>query len=205
MEKKQNNEHDDQSNALSRRDFLRTVGAGTLEVAVLGAVAPEALANPKPSGELVPLALTVNGTKRELEVEPRWTLLYVLRERLALTGAKAGCERGECGSCTVLIDGKARYACMTLALEAEGHDVTTVEGLMIGEKLGSVQEAFVQEDGFQCEFCTPGQVVAAEGLLRQKPHPTVEEIRTGMSGNLCRCGAYDHIVKSVQRAAETHK
>ena len=205
MEKKRTNEHDDQSNALSRRDFLRTVGAGTIEVAVLGAVAPEAVASPKPSGELVTLALTVNGGKRELEVEPRWTLLYVLRDKLGLTGSKPGCERGECGACTVLIDGKARYACMTLALEAEGHEVTTVEGLMIGEQLGAVQEAFVQEDGFQCGFCTPGQVMAAEGLLRQKPHPTVEEIRTGMSGNLCRCGAYDHIVKSVQQAAQTRK
>ena len=205
MEKDRTGATDDQSNAITRRDFLRTVGAGTIEIAVLGAAAPDTKSAPKPASEFVPLSLTVNGSKKELEVEPRWTLLYVLRDKLGLTGAKAGCERGECGSCTVLIDGTARYACMTLALEADGHEITTVEGLMRGEQLGPVQEAFVQEDGFQCGFCTPGQIMAAEGLLRKNPHPTVDEIRTGMSGNLCRCGAYDHIVKSVQRAAQARK
>lgn len=205
MEKDRTGATDDQSNAITRRDFLRTVGAGTIEIAVLGAAAPDTKSAPKLASEFVPLSLTVNGSKKELEVEPRWTLLYVLRDKLGLTGAKAGCERGECGSCTVLIDGTARYACMTLALEADGHEITTVEGLMRGEQLGPVQEAFVQEDGFQCGFCTPGQIMAAEGLLRKNPHPTVDEIRTGMSGNLCRCGAYDHIVKSVQRAAQARK
>ena len=205
MEKDRTGATDDQSNAITRRDFLRTVGAGTIEIAVLGAAAPDTKSAPKLASEFVPLSLTVNGSKKELEVEPRWTLLYVLRDKLGLTGAKAGCERGECGSCTVLIDGTARYACMTLALEADGHEITTVEGLMRGEQLGPVQEAFVQEDGFQCGFCTPGQIMAAEGLLRKNPHPTVDEIRTGMSGNLCRCGAYDHIVKSVQRAAQGRK
>ena len=105
-------------------------------------------------------------------VEARWSLLYVLRDRLGLTGTKVGCERGECGACTVLIDGKARYACMTLAVEADGHEITTVEGLMKGEELGTTQQAFAEEDAFQCGYCTPGQVMAAESLLRANPSPT---------------------------------
>ena len=138
-------------------------------------------------------------------MEPRWTLLFVLRERLGITGTKAGCERGECGSCTVLIDDKPRYACLTLALEVEGAEITTVEGLLEGEQLGSVQQAFVDHDAFQCGYCTPGQVVAAEGLLRANPSPTEQEIRVGMSGNLCRCGAYQHIVNAVSDLGDAGK
>jgi xanthine dehydrogenase YagT iron-sulfur-binding subunit len=122
-----------------------------------------------------------------------------------MTGTKPGCERGECGACTVLIDGNPRYACLTLALEAAGHEITTVEGLMNGEQLGPVQKAFVEDDAMQCGYCTPGQVMAAEGLLRANPNPSLEEIRLGMSGNLCRCGAYDHIFKAVQRAAQARR
>ena len=151
------------------------------------------------------VTLVVNGRTHRLPVEPRWNLLYVLREQLGFTGAKPGCERGECGACTVLIDGRARYACMTLAVEAEGHSITTVEGLMRGEQLGPVQQAFVAEDGLQCGYCTSGQIVAAEALLREKSDPTTEEIRAGMSGNLCRCGAYKHIISAVHRAADTEK
>ena len=116
-------------------------------------------------------------------------------------GTKPGCERGECGACTVLIDGVPRYACMTLAVEAEGKEVTSVEGLMRGDELGPVQQAFLEEDAFQCGYCTPGQIMAAEGLLRSRPKPSREEIRRAMSGNLCRCGAYEHIFKAVERAA----
>jgi len=150
------------------------------------------------------VSLTINGQLHRLLVEPRWTLLFVLRERLGITGTKAGCERGECGSCTVLIDDKPRYACLTLALEAEGTEITTVEGLLDDEELGDVQQAFADHDAFQCGYCTPGQVMAAEGLLRSNPSPTATEIRVGMSGNLCRCGAYQHIVRAVGTAAE-HK
>jgi xanthine dehydrogenase YagT iron-sulfur-binding subunit len=139
-----------------------------------------------------------------LRVEPRQTLLEVLRDSLGLTGTKPGCERGECGACTVLIDGVPRYSCLTLAVEAEGHSITTIEGLN-GEKLSAVQQGFVEQDGMQCGYCTPGQVMAAEGLLRRNPDPSLDEIRMGMSGNLCRCGAYDHIFKSVRRAAELRK
>jgi xanthine dehydrogenase YagT iron-sulfur-binding subunit len=185
----------------SRRDFLRTVGVGSLEVAVLTGSPPSVRPQPKEPGKTVPLALTVNGQEHALQVEPRWTLLYVLRDKLDLTGTKPGCERGECGACTVLVDDEPRYSCMTLALEVAGRHITTVEGLLNGEELGTVQKAFVEEDAFQCGFCTPGQVMAAEGLLRRNPTPSMEEIQTGMSGNLCRCGAYDHIFKAVRRAS----
>jgi xanthine dehydrogenase YagT iron-sulfur-binding subunit len=147
----------------------------------------------------------VNGRTHKVLVEPRQTLLYVLRETLGLTGTKPGCERGECGACTVLVDGVARYGCLTLALEAVGHEVTTIEGVMKGEDLGLTQEAFAAEDAFQCGYCTPGQVMAAEGLLRANPSPTLDEIRLGMSGNLCRCGAYVHIFKAVQKASADRK
>lgn len=186
---------------LSRRTFVSSVAAGAAQAAVL-AVPDEAAAQKIVDSELVRLVLNVNGEKHILMVEPRWSLLHVLRDRLGLTGTKQGCERGECGACTVLIDGVARYACMTLALEAEGADITTIEGLLRGNELGPVQQAFRDEDAFQCGYCTPGQIVNAEALLRKNPNPTLEEIREGMSGNLCRCGAYAHIFRAVQRAAE---
>jgi xanthine dehydrogenase YagT iron-sulfur-binding subunit len=154
------------------------------------------------AGDSVTVNVTVNGVPRRAVVEARTTLLEVLRGPLGLTGAKPACERGECGACTVLVNGETRYACMMLALEAEGAEVTTVEGLLDGEALGPVQQAFVEKDGFQCGFCTSGQVMAVEGLLRRKKDPTPEEIREGLSGNLCRCGAYAHIFESARRAGE---
>ncbi len=187
---------------VSRRGFLTSVGAGAIGATVVGPDGAVATPTVAPAGEQVPLALVVNGRRLRLTVEPRETLLLVLRERIGLTGTKPGCERGECGACTVLIDGTARYACLTLALEAEGRSITTVEGLLEGEKLGVVQQAFADEDGFQCGYCTPGQVMAAEGLLRTNSDPSLSEIRQGMSGNLCRCGAYPHIFKAVKRAGE---
>ncbi|KAB2952867.1 MAG: (2Fe-2S)-binding protein [Thermoanaerobaculia bacterium] len=135
-------------------------------------------------------------------VEPRWSLAHVLREELGLTGTKVGCDRGECGACTVLVDDRPRYACLTLALEAEGAAITTLEGLMTGEELGAVQRAFVEHDAFQCGYCTPGQILSVEGLLRAHPDPTPEQIRHGVAGNLCRCGAYPHIFQAARRAAE---
>jgi xanthine dehydrogenase YagT iron-sulfur-binding subunit len=190
---------------LSRRGFLSTVGVGAVAAVSLGHT-PEAPAQALEAvGEAVTIELAINGSKRKISVEPRWTLLYVVRELLGLTGTKIGCERGECGACTVLIDGKPRYACMTLALEAQGHEITTLEGLMDGEKLGTVQQAFLDEDAFQCGFCTPGQIMAVEGLLRQNPNPTIDQIRTGISGNLCRCAAYQHIFKAAAKAATLRK
>jgi xanthine dehydrogenase YagT iron-sulfur-binding subunit len=194
---------------LSRRRFFNSVAVGATEAAVLTAI-PEKAAAQRASleagaGELVKVALTVNGQPHSLMVEPRWSLQHVLRDRLGLTGTKSGCDRGECGACTVLIDGVARYSCMTLAVEAAGTQVTTVEGLMRGGQLGPVQQAFLEEDGYQCGYCTPGQMMNVEGLLRKTPDPTMEQIREGVSGNLCRCGAYAHIFRAVERAAELKK
>ncbi len=190
---------------VSRRGFITSVGTGAIGVAaatrMTAASSGEAQAEVVKAGEVVAIGLTVNGRAHKLLVEPRWSLLHVLRDRLGLTGTKVGCERGECGACTVLIDGKARYACMTLAVEADGREITTVEGLMDGEELGTTQKAFAEEDAFQCGYCTPGQVMAAEGLLKANPNPTLDEIRQGMAGNICRCGAYAHIFKAVEKAA----
>lgn len=197
-------EHDDPR--VSRRGFIQSVGAGAIGAAALGsAEAKQQPAAPATPEEMAALTMTVNGRRHRILVEPRWSLAYVIRDRLQLTGTKTGCERGECGSCTVLVNGTPRYACLTLAVEADGAEVTTIEGLMNGEDLGPVQQAFAEKDAFQCGFCTPGQVVAAEGLLRSTPNPTIDQIRHGMSGNLCRCGAYGHIVQAVARAAELRK
>jgi xanthine dehydrogenase YagT iron-sulfur-binding subunit len=197
----------DEERGVTRRGFIGSVGAGAAVVAVTGVAAREATARDEfsPAGEMVKVALRVNGRVHRLLVEARWTLLYVLRERLGLTAAKVGCERGECGACTVLIDGRPRYACMTLAVEAEESEITTLEGLMRGEELGPTQQAFVEDDAFQCGYCTPGQIVAAEGLLLATPNPELDEIRHGMAGNLCRCGAYVHIFRAVSRAAGLKK
>jgi xanthine dehydrogenase YagT iron-sulfur-binding subunit len=189
----------------TRRGFLGTVGAGAAAVATGVSSRAEAVPEITDPAEMVQVALTINGRLHRLLIEPRWTLLFVLRERLGITGTKAGCERGECGSCTVLIDDKPRYACLTLALEAQGSEITTVEGLLDGEDLGDVQQAFADHDAFQCGYCTPGQVVAAEGLLRANPTPTDAEVRLGMSGNLCRCGTYQHIVNAVSHASEDRR
>jgi xanthine dehydrogenase YagT iron-sulfur-binding subunit len=192
---------------VSRRGFITTVGTGALGVAAAAQLATAAPAEGRGAdivkvGDLSPVSLTVNGRRHKLLVEPRWSLLYVIRDRLGLTGSKVGCERGECGACTVLIDGKARYACMTLAVEADGREITTIEGLMKGEDLGTTQQAFAEEDAFQCGYCTPGQVMAAEGLLKINPAPTLDEIRQGMAGNICRCGAYANIFRAVAKAAD---
>jgi xanthine dehydrogenase YagT iron-sulfur-binding subunit len=190
---------------MSRRGFLSSVGTGAVAAATVKNVPAAPIQEIEVTGKPVVLDLKVNGISRKVQVEPRWSLLYVLREVLGLTGTKIGCERGECGACTVLLDGRPRYACMTLAVEAEGRAITTLEGLMNGEKLGPVQQAFAEEDAFQCGFCTPGQIMAVEGLLRQNPDPTFEQIRVGVSGNLCRCAAYKHIFNAAAKAAELMK
>ena len=192
---------------LSRRGFIKSWGAGGVALAV-GASSAQSQEAPseqpasRPGDEPSKTRLQVNGRTHTLLTEPRYTLLHVLREQIGLTAAKPGCERGECGACTVLIDGQPRYACLTLAVEAEGRQIETAEGLMDGESLGTVQQAFVDHDGLQCGYCTPGQVMAAEGLLRQEPSPSFDQIRRGMSGNLCRCGAYAHIFEAVAAASE---
>jgi xanthine dehydrogenase YagT iron-sulfur-binding subunit len=147
------------------------------------------------------VALRVNGTEHRLKLDPRTTLLDALREHLDLTGAKKGCGLGQCGACTVLMDGKRVKSCLSLAALAEGHEITTIEGLAQGERLHSLQAAFVERDAFQCGYCTPGQIMAGVACIAEGHAGSAEEIRRWMSGNLCRCGAYDHIVAAIQDAA----
>ena len=150
----------------------------------------------------VPVNLSVNGESVEVYVEPRRTLLSVLREELGLIGTKRGCGEGQCGACTVILDGEAVYSCLTLAIDCEGREVRTIEGLAQGSRLHLVQEAFIAHDGYQCGFCTPGQVMTAAALLEHHPNPTEEDVRREMAGNICRCGAYPNIVRAVLAAAD---
>lgn len=143
------------------------------------------------------MRLTVNGSAYDVRAGDHESLLSVLRDHLTLTGAKYVCGRGECGACTVLLDGAPAYACLTLAVTCQNAAITTIEGIGTAERLHAVQEAFIAHDALQCGFCTPGQILAAVALLRENPRPSEEDVRRGMSGNLCRCGAYPKIVRAV--------
>ena len=149
------------------------------------------------------ITLEVNGRRRDLEVDHRWTLLRTLREELDLTGAKRGCDRGECGACTVLLDGKPVYSCQVLALQVGRRSVTTVESLGSTDDLHPLQTAFLDNDGGQCGFCTPGFLLSAKALLDDNPAPSEAQVRAALSGNICRCNAYGRIVASVREAART--
>lgn len=193
--------------AISRRDFLKGFGAGVVGSSVMIHslhADPDGEFNkvkPEPSEGMVPLSLTVNKQPIHVMVAPETTLVELIRDELRLTGTKITCNQGECGACTVLLDGEAVYSCHLLALDAAGKQVTTVEGLMTGEKLHPLQEAFIEKDGFQCGFCTPGQLMAAQALLLKHPHPTREQALMDMSGNICRCSAYPKIIDSVLAAS----
>lgn len=143
------------------------------------------------------VAFQVNGADYEIFVEPRETLLQVLREKLGLTGTKQGCDFGDCGACTVVVEGKPTLACLTLAIEMEGKEIFTIEGLSSNGKLNPLQQAFMDEGAVQCGYCTPGMIMSATALLNHNPHPTEEEVRRGLSGNLCRCTGYSKIIKAV--------
>jgi len=192
---------------ISRRNFLNRVGTGIAGTYVL---TPALKALPKEikdearqiSEGKVKLELTVNGKKIKTFVEPNTTLAEFLRNDLELTGTKIVCDQGECGGCTVLLNNKAVYSCHILALDASEKEVVTIEGLMNGEELHPVQQAFIDHDGLQCGFCTPGQIMAAQALLIKHPKPTREEVLDGMSGNICRCAAYPNIIESVIAASE---
>jgi carbon-monoxide dehydrogenase small subunit len=149
------------------------------------------------------IAVTVNGVRHEAEVEPRQLLAYFLREQLELTGTNVGCDTSSCGTCTVLLDGESVKSCTVLAVQADGANVTTIEGLAENGRLHPVQEAFHEHHALQCGYCTPGMVLAAVSLLREIPQPSEHEIRHGLEGNLCRCTGYENIVKAVQAAAST--
>lgn len=189
---------------VSRRDFLRISG---ISVAIPLVAGPKVVLA---AGQEIPvhgpgkvaMEFTINGEKYKASLEPRVTLLDALRDQFELTGAKRVCDRGECGACTVLMDNKPVYACAIFAIEAQHKPIVTVESLMQQGKLHPVQQAFVDNDAAQCGFCTPGFVVACKAFLDRHPHPTPEDIRHGLSGNLCRCGTYDGIRKAVAQVAQ---
>ncbi len=186
------NDHDD----LSRREFIGSaIAAGGVIGLAMNPVRADEAAAPT-----IPISLHVNGRDHRLSLDPRATLLDALREQLHLTGTKKGCDHGQCGACTVLIDGRRVYSCLTLALVAAGAKVTTIEGLADGDRLHPVQEAFIQHDAFQCGYCTSGQICSAVGLLSEGHAKTDAKVRELMSGNICRCGAYPNIVAAVQDA-----
>src|SRR3954465_5932218 len=185
----------------SRRSFLKTVGASSVAAGVLGkAPAVDAqganVVGPGP----VPIALNVNGRRVELHIEPRVTLLDALRQRADLTGNKRGCDRGTCGACTMIVDGRTVYACSTLAIEAQGKQIRTVEGLSSGNTLHPVQQAFCDVDALMCGFCTPGFVVATVALLEKYPNATPEQARRELDGNICRCGTFVRIMEAANMA-----
>ena len=147
------------------------------------------------------VSITVNGAEHILELEPRELLVYVLRERLGLTGTNVGCDTSSCGSCTILLDGESVKSCTLLGVQADGHEITTIEGLATNGTMHPVQEAFHEQHGLQCGYCTPGFIMAAVSLLDETPNPSEEEIRHALEGNLCRCTGYQNIVRAVQAAA----
>ena len=192
----------------TRRAFLKGFGGGALGAGILAAApAPPRPVSGKGISTLGPgpvaISLKINGQVRSLRVEPRVTLLDALRDRLdpPLTGAKKICDRGECGGCAVLLDGKPVYACMLLAVDARGHSITTVEGFAPQGKLSAVQAAFVEKDALQCGFCTPGFIVASKALLDAVPKPGLDQVREALSGHLCRCGTYPKIFEAVLAAS----
>jgi xanthine dehydrogenase YagT iron-sulfur-binding subunit len=193
-----------ENSGFSRRDFLKLSGMSVAVPLVAGPKVVMAGGQEVPvhGPGKVPMEFTVNGKSYKASLEPRVTLLDALRDQFDLTGAKRICDRGECGACTVLIDNKTVYACSMLAIEAQHKSITTVESLMQAGNLHPVQQAFVDNDASQCGFCTPGFVVACKALLDRHPSPTAEDIRSGLSGNLCRCGTYDGIRKAIAQVAQ---
>jgi xanthine dehydrogenase YagT iron-sulfur-binding subunit len=196
-EPEQTNPHDD-----SRRTFLKQSSLLTamalVPSPVVTAAATELDEKVAAAFEKIPLSLKVNGTKHKLQVEPRTTLLDLLRENLHLTGTKKGCDYGQCGACTVHIDGQRVNSCLSFAVMHDGQEITTIEGLAKGDELHPMQEAFVKHDGFQCGYCTPGQIMSAVACVREGRAGSESEIREYMSGNICRCGAYSNIVAAIQ-------
>ena len=192
----------------TRREFIKGFGGGAMGAAVATRLLPQDAASLKTQAGTVPvwekktITLTINERKYAVTVEPRETLLYVIREKLNLTGSKKICDRGECGGCTVLLDGDPVYACLYLAARAEGKTITTIEGLAKDGQLHPLQEAFIDEDGYQCGFCTPGFMLSSMALLQSTEDPGLEDIKDGLSGNLCRCGNYVRIYNAVSAAAK---
>ncbi len=190
----------------SRRTFFKSVGTAAVTAAAASAqsVAAElekANAEPGVGPGAVPVTLKVNGARLKLQLEPRVTLLDALRNYSSLTGSKEGCDRAACGACTVLLDDVPVYSCQKLAIEAQGHAITTVEGLAKSGELSTIQRAFLEKDALMCGYCTPGFLMSLTGLFKKNPHPTAEEIRHACAGNICRCGTQPHIMQAALQAA----
>lgn len=202
---------DSKKNKISRRKFLNRAGTGAMGSYILASNLSAApipkekdlnLLPDETEANTVEVSFTLNGKKITELIKPETTLAELIRDKIKLTGTKIVCNQGECGSCSVLIDDKVVYSCHFLALDAADKNVITIEGLANGDIMDPLQKSFADNDGLQCGFCTPGQVMAAYALLKANPNPTDEEIVKGMSGNLCRCGAYPNIIKSVRDAAK---
>jgi xanthine dehydrogenase YagT iron-sulfur-binding subunit len=188
---------------ISRRRFVEGTSAGIVAVAAIPEI--KAQEKPIPASPSVPrtaIKLNVNGVDHRVEVEDRWTLVELLRDHLQLTGTKIGCDRGECGACTVLVDGLPLYSCSQLAVWMNGRSIQTVEGLAKNGKLDPLQEAFIEHDAPQCGYCTSGQLMIAKALLMKNARPTRDEVRTAMTGDLCRCSNYNHYVEAVMAAVK---
>ena len=184
--------------SVSRRNFLKSTGVASLAASVVGGTDAEAQTGAPAMGPgEVPVRLMVNGKRIDLMIEPRVTLLDALRMRADLTGNKRGCDRGACGACTMIVDGRAVYACSTLAIEVQGRQIRSVDGLASGATLHPVQQAFCDADALMCGFCTPGFIMASVALLEKTPAPTPEQIRRGLDGNICRCGTFSRIFEAV--------
>ena len=188
--------------SVSRRNFLKTAGVSSLATAVtsVGVAEVEAQTGPAVITGDVPVTLMVNGRRVNLTIEPRVTLLNALRNRADLTGNKRVCDRGACGACTMIVDGRTVYSCSTLAIEVQGKQIRTVDGLANGNTLHPVQQAFVDTDGLMCGFCTPGFVMATVALLERTPNPTLEQAKKGLDGNICRCGTFVRILEAAMKA-----
>lgn len=202
---KDSKDQDARDSDVSRRTFLEATGAALVVTAAAAAPVAEVEAQAQtvagaPQRPRTAIRVTVNGTAQRLEVDDNWTLADLLRDRLRLTGTKLGCERGECGACTVLIDDTPVYSCSYLAVWADGRSVLTVEGLARGGRLDPLQEAFIAHDAPQCGFCTSGQLMAAKALLSRTPSPNAADVRAALAGNICRCSNYNRIVEAVVAA-----
>ncbi len=184
--------------SVSRRAFLKTVGGTSIAAGVLSPTGVSVQTGPEPIGPgEVPVELSINGKTHRVALEPRVTLLDAMRNRLDITGVKRVCDRGTCGACTVIADGRTIYACSHLAIEMQGRAIRTIEGLTEGTVLHPVQQAFCDTDGLMCGFCTPGFVVSAAALLEKNPKPTAEQAKAALAGNICRCGTYTRVLEAV--------
>jgi len=187
---------------ISRRTFIEGTGVAIVAAGATPALqAQETNIQPAPGVPHSSIRVTINGKAHKLDVEDRWSIAEMLRDHLNLTGTKIGCDRGECGACTVLLDGKPVYSCSNLAVWADGRTIQTVEGLARGTQLDPLQQAFIEHDAPQCGFCTSGQLMSSKALLNSNPNPTREQVQAAMTGNICRCSNYNHYVEAVLAAA----